>query len=201
LTLACEKKRKEISIDLNNLTKDEAMAIINSEGEGRQFTARLEAGDPQIKSAVDGAFQRADPERHAIIKAQSGDPAAEKKSRPSEYVKTLDKQFARWQAEQNQNAETSSADPSTAEGTQDATRGESQPFSSEPSAVDVEVGNLLSERWGQDHGENLAKAGEMLRSIFPTVEAMVEFGRKHGLHADPQAQAEILDLLASLNKK
>jgi hypothetical protein len=188
-------------MDLNNLTVSQAMEIIRGEGDGREFHQKLYDGDKTVKAGVEAAFAKADPERHERVLAQSGDASLEKSRSPSEYERTLNRQFAAWQAEQNQNAEKSSAGPSPVEDTQDATRSETPPVSSEPSAVDLEVQSILAERWGQDHAENKAKAGEVLRTLFPTVEAMLEFGQRLGLHSDPQAQAEILDLLASLNKK
>src|SRR5262245_59242139 len=63
------------------------------------------------------------------------------------------------------------------------------PAEGESEAVNQKVDAILTERWGASRAEKTQQAGEMLREIFPTADAMVEFGRKHGIDRNPEAQA------------
>lgn len=70
----------------------------------------------------------------------------------------------------------------------------------EPSPVDIEVEQSLQAEWGDQYAEKTAAAGEALRSLFPTVEAMVEAGRALGIDRDAAKQLKVLNLLADMGR-
>ncbi len=136
-----------------------------------EFHERLYSGDSAVKAAVEKAFAKASPERQKSIDESQ--------------------QAAAWTGAQSQPAEAG----------EQAVREQTGAASNEPSPVDKEVHRLLSAQWGEANVENAQAAGEVLRSVFPSVEKLVEFCRAHGLENDPQKQVEILDLLAKLGRR
>lgn len=170
-------------MDINNLSGADAQEIASDEQNEYYSALRDESHQNHafVKSRVEAAFAKKN-------------PGLDESIRNDQFIsRVADRQTSEM-------LEQARREPRNEQPTAARSLVESEQASAEPSPIDRKVSEILGEKWGDGYAESSQRAGNVLRSVFPSVEAMVEFGRAHGIDRDPQKQAEILDLLAKLGR-
>jgi len=175
-----------MSNDLDNLSEGDAMTIINDSS--NEFHERLHGGDSAVKTAVEKAFARANPDRDNMINedrqaaAWTGAPGAE-----------LDPELQRLKGKYESHAG-EQAGSEVAQAAHDNPLGEI-------SATEIEVTENFRAEMGSGYDEFIQAGARGMQKLFPNQAQAAAAIRQSGILDDAEALAQGMRLLAKLGAK